>query len=158
MQNLTLLGVCGLYCGACNHYRAAFPEGQPLLEAAVRQGRQPEGFTCQGCRSEKLYMQPGCAQCQIRACAEEKDIIHCGLCAEFPCDQIKAFQNDGRVHHLDVLANLEELTVKGADQWLAEQTQRWTCACGTRFSWYEEFCPTCGAPLNSYGPDPRIRS
>jgi hypothetical protein len=27
-----LLAVCGLYCGACPHYRAALPEGKHLLE------------------------------------------------------------------------------------------------------------------------------
>jgi len=46
-----LLGVCGLYCGACYHYRASFTEGRYLLEEAARQGRSLEGFACKGCRS-----------------------------------------------------------------------------------------------------------
>ena len=37
-----LLGVCGLYCGACDHYPAFLPEGRHLLEAARRQGRELE--------------------------------------------------------------------------------------------------------------------
>ena len=150
-----LLGVCGLYCGACYHYRASFSEGKHLLEKAVRQGRELEGFTCRGCRSDTLYMHPGCARCKIRACAEANNLVHCGLCAEFPCDQIRDFQSDGRVHHRDVLAHLEELKIKGPGQWLAEQARRWKCECGASFSWYEEFCPHCDAPLASYGPDPR---
>jgi len=149
-----LLGVCGLYCGACYHYRASFPQGEHLLAEALRQGRNLEGFTCQGCRSDHLYVHPGCARCQIRACVDGRGILHCALCPEFPCDRLKAFQSDGRVHHRDVLSHLEDQKATGPDRWLAEQAQRWTCGCGARFSWYEEFCHRCGAALASYGPDP----
>jgi hypothetical protein len=152
-----LLGACGLYCGACYHYRASFPKGKHLLEETARQGRELAGFACKGCRSDILYVHPGCAECGIRACADDRGPLHCGLCPEFPCDRIRAFQGDGRIHHCDVLAQLEELSVKGSDRWLAEQAQRWTCGCGARFSWYEEFCARCGAPLDSYGPDPTTR-
>jgi hypothetical protein len=55
-----------------------------------------------------------------------------------------------------VLAHLEELSAKGTRTWLAEQAQRWTCRCGAGFSWYEEVCHHCGAPLDSYGPDPTV--
>jgi hypothetical protein len=146
-----LLGVCGLYCGACYHYRASFPDGEHLLEEASRQGRALQGFTCAGCRSDVLYIHPGCAQCHIRACAERKDILHCGLCAEFPCDQILAFQNDGRIHHLDIVSNLEALKAKGSERWLLKQQQRWQCQCGACYSWYETICHQCGEALNSYG-------
>lgn len=152
-----LLGVCGLYCGACYHYRASFPEGRHLLEQARLQGRELTGFTCAGCRSDALYIHPGCAQCRIRACADDKGILHCGLCSEFPCDRIRAFQNDGRTHHLDVIANLEELVAKGPDQWLSEQEQRWRCECGAAFSWYESHCASCGAALQSYSSESKAR-
>ena len=151
-----LLGVCGLYCGACYHYRASFPEGKHLLTEAARQGKTLPGFTCQGCRADHRYLHSGCVHCQIRACADEHQVPHCGLCSEFPCNKITAFQNDGRVHHLDVLTQLEDLKEKGIDRWLAEQEQRWTCSCGTPFSWYEEHCQHCGTVVDSYGPDPRV--
>jgi hypothetical protein len=156
-----LLAVCGLYCGACYHHRASFPESRHLLEAAARQGRELEGFTCRGCRSGRihgirvLYIHPGCAQCEIRACADERGVLHCGLCLEFPCARIEDFRLDGHIHHLDVLDNLVALKGKGPGRWLAEQEQRWTCKCGKKFSWYETACRNCGASLASYGPDPR---
>jgi hypothetical protein len=149
-----LLGACGLYCGACYHHRAALAEGQHLLEEAAHQGRALAGFSCQGCRSGVLYVHPGCSRCQIRACTDEKGIEHCGLCHEFPCDRLQVLQNDGRVHHRDILVQLEELAANGADQWLADQAQRWTCQCGARFSWYELVCHRCGTPLRSYGSGP----
>jgi hypothetical protein len=150
-----LLGVCGLYCGACYHYRASFPEGEHLLEEATRQGRSLEGFACKGCRSDSLYVHPGCAECRIRACAETMGIIHCGLCVGYPCAQLKGFQSDGRPHHADIFDNLHALKALGAQEWLATQESRWTCTCGTAFSWYEERCSSCGKSANSYGRDPR---
>ena len=151
-----LLGACGLYCGACYHYRASLPEGENLLGEAARRGRDFEGFTCEGCRSDALYAHSGCAECEIRACADDRGLDHCGLCAQFPCDRIEAFQSDGRTHHRAVLCQLEDLAARGAEVWLEEQSQRWLCSCGTGFSWYEETCRACGKPVPSYGPDPTV--
>jgi hypothetical protein len=153
-----LLAACGLYCGACYHYRASLPEGKHLLEEEFRRGRKLEGFTCRGCRSDERYVHPDCSQCRIRACADEKSLEHCGLCREFPCDRLQVFQSDGRIHHRDVLVHLDDLKAKGPDRWLTEQAQRWTCGCGTGFSWYEAFCHCCGAPLRSYGSEPAAPS
>lgn len=152
---IELLGVCGLYCGACNHYRARFPEGKHLLAKAIQYGWKKKGFTCKGCRSNILYIHPGCAQCTIRECAAGRGLMHCGLCSEFPCDRIKGFQNDGHSHHLDVLLHLKKLKIIGPHLWLDEQEERWKCKCGTPFSWYEEYCNNCGSFLDSYGPLPK---
>lgn len=149
-----LLGACGLYCGACYHYRASTPDGRHLLEEARRQGQSLQGYTCHGCRSSLLYIHPGCAQCQIRACTDRQGLAHCGLCAEFPCDRIQAFRNDGRIHHLDSIRQLEQLAATGPSLWLDAQASRWRCRCGAPYSWYETDCHACGAPLSSYGPDP----
>lgn len=151
MDESRLLGACGLYCGACYHYRASFPDGKHLLEEARRQGRSTADFTCRGCRSDVLYVHRGCAQCEIRACTDSRGIPHCGLCAESPCERLRAFHSDGHLHHLDIFDQLEELRAKGSDSWLAEQEQRWRCQCRAGFSWYEETCRRCGALLDSYG-------
>jgi hypothetical protein len=132
-----------------------FREGRHLLVDTRRQGKETAGYLCHGCRSTVLYVHPGCAGCEIRACAEKRGWLHCGLCTEYPCERLVAFQRDGRPHHRDVMVQLEELVAKGPDQWLGEQARRWQCACGARFSWYEVACAACGAPLPSYGPDPR---
>jgi hypothetical protein len=152
--NFALLGVCGLYCGACYHYRAASPEGKHLLALAVQQGRSEDDFTCGGCRSDKLYIHPGCSECAFRACTDEKGLLHCGLCVDYPCGRLKAFQADGRPHHADIFDNIEDLIASGHERWLAKQERRWTCRCGAKFSWYEERCHACEGPLNSYGPNP----
>jgi len=152
-----LLAACGLFCGACYHYQASFYEHDRLLEEAARRGRRPEGFTCRGCRSGALYIHSDCAHCEIRACTDRKQIPHCGLCAEFPCDRLRAFQNDGRVHHRDILDQLAALREQGTEEWLTAQEQRWTCDCGQGFSWYQQTCCNCGKAVNSYGADPTLK-
>lgn len=153
-----LMAVCGLYCGACYHYRAGQPDGAHLLEDAARGGRPLAGYTCGGCRSGQRYIHPGCAACQIRACAEAAGLRHCGECPSLPCDRLVAFQTDGRKHHLDVLDNLRALRAQGADAWLKAQAARWRCpGCGAPFSWYEQTCQACGCALPSYGEDVRVR-
>lgn len=148
-----LIGVCGLYCGACYHHCAASQNGRHLLAEASRQGRDLQGFICAGCRSNTLYVHPGCSKCEIRVCADARGVEHCGQCANSPCSMLSSFQQNGRPHHLDVLTNLKSLTGRGPDAWLTEQQTRWTCQCGARFSWYETSCHACGAPLSSYGAD-----
>lgn len=151
-----LLAACGLYCGACYHYRASFYPAERLEQEAARRGRSVAGFTCRGCRSERLYIHPGCAQCEIRACTDERGILHCGLCGDFPCERLQTFQNDGRLHHRDIFFQLERARKIRPEAWLAEQARRWECECGEPYSWYEETCSKCGKALASYGADPTL--
>lgn len=156
MTEPNLLAFCGLYCGACYHYRASFPDGSHLLAAVeshrpgFRGSRPLEGYTCRGCRSDRLYIHPGCANCQIRACAQSKGLVHCGECDQLACERLKAFQNDGRPHHLPILQQLDDVNRKGIGPWLADQQARWTCSCGQPYSWYESVCQRCGNALDSY--------
>jgi uncharacterized protein DUF3795 len=149
-DKVMLVGVCGLYCGACYHYLASFPENAHLLTDENLQGRKREGFVCLGCRSDQLYIHPGCAECKIRPCAQSRGILHCGLCEQYPCDQLLSLQNDGRSHHREILDELRRLLDDGPDKWLKDQQLRWTCPCGSPFSWYEEFCMHCGSQLRSF--------
>jgi hypothetical protein len=114
-----LLAACGLYCGACYHYRASFYESERLQAEATRRGREPGRFTCQGCRSDALYIHAGCGQCKIKACADSRGITHCGLCADLPCERLSAFRNDGRIHHEYILIELVNLRQEGPEKWLA---------------------------------------
>ncbi|MGC9520745.1 MAG: DUF3795 domain-containing protein [Anaerolineae bacterium] len=79
-----LLAACGLYCGACYHHRASFPEGAHLLSESMRAGRPLEGYCCSGCWSGSLYVHPGCRDCSLRACVVERGYAHCGMCDAFP--------------------------------------------------------------------------
>jgi hypothetical protein len=152
--NSDLLSACGLYCGACYHYRASCPDGEHLLSEESRGGRPLEGYGCRGCRSELLYVHPGCRECGIRACADSRGLQHCGECDELACERLLAFQTDGRKHHLEIVENLRVLKDQGHEKWLQEQALRWQCSeCGMAFSWYEGTCHLCGAAVTSYRAD-----
>lgn len=152
MDDFTLIGVCGLYCGACPHYRASFDEGKHLLEKARREGRKIEGYACKGCRSDTLYVNSSCKDCEIRACAGDRGILHCGLCERFPCSRLVEFRDDGHIHHLDIMEKLEDVKTKGPERWLKEKEKQWRCPeCGGAYSWYETACFECGTELDAYG-------
>ena len=101
-----------------------------------------------------------CADCPIRDCAQSKELVHCGECEcvggdlvdrhSTECERLKAFQNDGRTHHLPILQQLDDVQRKGIGAWLADQKTRWTCTCGQPYSWYEKVCQRCGKALDSY--------
>lgn len=93
---------------------------------------------CPGCKLDNE-----CGNCNIRNCAKSKELEHCGLCKEFPCNKIIDFNNDGIPHHGETLVNLNQLKSIGIEQWLNEQNKKWTCKCGGKFSWYYKECQHC---------------
>jgi len=85
--DLTLVGVCGLYCGECEVY-VAFSEGdlERQEEIAGSISRQfntevgAEQIMCGGCSGpEEISF---CAGCQIRPCAVKRGYTTCAECVE----------------------------------------------------------------------------
>ena len=148
-----LLGACGLYCGACDNYLAFQPVNNHLLATAKFCVASPEHLACRGCHSDQLTEH--CARCAMRNCANEKGVRYCGECPEYPCATLTKFHADGFVlkgakHRTDILANTGQLRASGTGKWQLDQTQRWRCVCGLRFSYYETRCARCGQSLPSY--------
>jgi hypothetical protein len=99
--------------------------------------------SCPGCKLDKHG-----SDCEIRECAKSKELDHCGLCSDFPCDKITEFNNDGVLHHAEVIENLTMLRDSGEEQWLSVQEQKWRCPCGAKLSWYTKKCLKCGRPAS----------
>lgn len=57
----SLASPCGLYCGECLYYEKE----------------------CRGCVPSGG--QPSWGRCPVYACTVDKDVEHCGECADFPC-------------------------------------------------------------------------
>lgn len=150
MQNTKLIGYCGLYCGACEHYVASLESGKHLLNQIVSAGIIPEDYICAGCRANKKDIYSHCKDCKIRSCNEGKNISHCALCTQFPCDTLVDFQNNEYIHHRDIMNNLKELHSQGLESWSVSQESRWKCQCDSNFSWYESECDKCHSKLDSY--------
>jgi hypothetical protein len=109
---------------------------------------EPEQLRCHGCKS--AINSVFCADCDIKHCAQDKGAGYCFECSEFPCSRLTSFRHDEHAHHSVVLQNQEAIRSQGADRWLEQQRQRWSCpVCGARFSWYDMECAACGGPLYS---------
>ena len=68
---MDIYSICGINCAKCKY---------------------KEKIGCKGCRESKGIMFWG--ECKISKCAQAKKLEHCGLCCNFPCDNLKAFAYD----------------------------------------------------------------
>jgi hypothetical protein len=152
MDGENLAAVCGLYCGACEFYRAGHDDSklkrQEFLQSVAARLGSPslDSLQCDGCLGHG-HLTPWCHQCALRLCpADKPGVIRCSDCADFPCSRIVDFNNDGMQHHAEVLANLRQFREKGVGEWVKHEEARWRCSqCGNSLGWYDQTCLHCGA-------------
>lgn len=134
--------VCGLCCDACSIYIGTHEDPARLTDFAARMGWTSEQARCDGCRSQKRT--PYCEACVLYECAERRGHAFCSECEEYPCADLQAFQRE-RPHRAELWDNLRRIDKIGAEAWLAEVKQRYTCpSCGTLNSAYDLKCRECG--------------
>lgn len=144
-SKIQLLGICGVYCGACTTYRAYNDNDQELFKLEVKMGMPLDQIFCKGCLSD--LVNEWCANCDFRKCVEERGIAYCFECEDFPCKKLIDFSKT-RPHRTLGLNNLWELREKSIKDWLKQQEKRWSCSsCGRKIHWYSTQCPGCGAKL-----------
>ncbi|MDP2920124.1 MAG: DUF3795 domain-containing protein [Dehalococcoidia bacterium] len=150
MANEPLVAVCGLYCNACTLYRyrhdADRKDAQEFLQKVATRWNVPiEQAACEGCLSEGS-LNPNRLKCEIRKCAMSKPgVTRCADCAEFPCEIITKFSNDGVPHHAVVLKNIQRQRKIGIFEWNEEEFERVRCqVCGVSLDWYAKECHRCG--------------
>ena len=149
MSDGNVVGVCGIYCGACMIYRAYKDSDQKLISYLEENGLSKEQIRCEGCVSETVS--PTCAECQFRDCAKQRGFTFCFECKDVPCSKItelaeKRSRADNLPHLTLCPPNLQSLRHGGAQEWLRQQEDRWKCQkCGRKMHWYSEKCPNCGA-------------
>lgn len=148
-----LVAVCGTYCGACFAYIAKNSEDEETknrLKKEFSSGQMKlnmEKFGCDGCLSDGKTA-AHCQACTMRKCAEKKqDVTRCSDCPDFPCSLITNFNNDGRLHHAELLGNLRQIRDIGVQKWVKNEEERWCCPqCHLPMSWYDSECARCGTP------------
>jgi len=151
-NNELLVAPCGLYCGACPMYLASRKGNEQKREelskqfASGKMNMKPEDFLCDGCISGGRVA-VFCRRCEMRSCAAEKsDVTRCSDCSDFPCSLITNFNNDGMLHHAEVLENIRNIQKMGIKDWTRHEKDRWMCPeCRYPISWYDAKCSNCGA-------------
>ncbi len=79
------LSTCGIDCDLC-----------PVREEK----------NCPGCRAHQG--KPFWGNCELYACAAEKQLLHCGFCADFPCKKLTAAHEEHSCDGIDVLQKIME--------------------------------------------------
>ena len=152
----SLVASCGLYCGACPMYLATQSKDESRLKSMFRQfssskmNWKMEDLLCDGCRGTG-QLATFCRKCAIRDSAATKTKTKlCSDCSEYACTRITAFNNDGMLHHAEVLANLRQLKSVGLKEWAKQEEEKWACpSCRGRMGWYDAKCPKCGTARSS---------
>jgi hypothetical protein len=101
-MNQNKVAACGLICEQCSIYRIPFDQtaAQEMRQWFIKNGWIEDtvsleefisqGPYCTGCHgSLETHWSPDCT---IRhCCIEEKDLINCSHCTEFPCDKLQSW-------------------------------------------------------------------
>lgn len=141
--DIALAAVCGLYCPACSIYIAVKEDRQEFLERmAAGMNVKPGELKCEGCRSATKGV--FCRDCALKSCAESRGHQFCSGCGDYPCDELKAFQQK-MPHRAELWASLNRIREAGWEIWFAESRERHSCpSCQQPNGWYEMKCPRCG--------------
>lgn len=59
----------------------------------------------------------GSSNCEIRKCAQERNIITCAFCPDFPCELVEELDRKYPI----VIENLKKQKEIGTDKWIEEQ-------------------------------------
>lgn len=91
------IAFCGLNCMECPIFIATQTQDEVLKEQIARDYStdtfllSKEDITCTGCHEVEGACKKMCVECDIRKCGMEKELEHCGACAEFPCNFIEKY-------------------------------------------------------------------
>lgn len=147
--DLQKAAVCGLFCTACSVYIGTNHDPKRLGIIAKSMLMNAEDLLCHGCRSDTRNAY--CRACTFVECAQQKGILFCGECAEYPCAALKEFQA-AMPHRIELWEDQQRIQEIGANAWYEEKVRHYSCpSCQTINSAYDAQCYQCGAaPSNEY--------
>ena len=94
-----MIAYCGLLCTECPAYAATQANDQAALERVAEQWRESfdapditaQSITCDGCLLDDGHRCAHCFECQIRACAIEREAANCAHCTDYSCEKLEVF-------------------------------------------------------------------
>ena len=130
-----LLAPCGLYCGVCSIYIAHRDNNlkfkKALLPIYKAFAKSIDDISCTGCLSDGVVF-PVCRSCPIKRCSQDKGILGCHQCEDFPCKFIQNFP----------IAVGKKVILRAIPTWRELGTEKWVELEEKRYH-----CPDCGNPL-----------
>jgi hypothetical protein len=120
-----IIGYCGIVCSNCDIYKATKNGNNDLREIIFKReiegghsdrfqklfGREYtlEDIYCNGCPIENKRSFWYTKNCQMRACALEKNLENCAYCTEYPCEKLQAFFGKS---HVNAKKTLDEIRTR----------------------------------------------
>ena len=151
MAETDLVGRCGLYCGACNIYRAYKDDGQYLNRVAEHFKCAPEKVRCEGC--QVLTSECWGNGCKIVQCLNSKGFNFCYECPQFSdkfCEKFEKLAKGYLEDNVDIRANLARIKSEQTAAWLKESKERFKCpSCRKSLPVGAKKCYHCGKVLTT---------
>ena len=109
----SMIAFCGLDCTKCDAYIATKKNDDKLRKETAKKwekefnhpGLKPIDINCNGCLSRSEIIFKHCKVCEIRKCADDKEVKNCAYCDDYPCDKVKRFHE----HVPEAKINLENI-------------------------------------------------
>ncbi|TET90115.1 MAG: DUF3795 domain-containing protein [Methanomassiliicoccales archaeon] len=108
MTDLSLVGRCGLYCGACGIYRAYRDGGEYLKKVTESFDCSPQLVRCEGC--QELTSECWGNNCKIVNCLRGKGLSFCYECKDLDrCEEYSSLYEGYRELGVDLKGNLKRI-------------------------------------------------
>jgi hypothetical protein len=136
MNERSLAGKCGLYCGACTIYRIERDDQEWRKRFAERMNCPVEKVRCNGCGA----LTPDCwgYDCKFVKCLRGKGYEFCYECIDYENRSCQVFEEFSKKYleedGVNLRKNMVMIKAGKINEWLAESEKFYTC----RF---------CGKPL-----------
>ena len=97
----TMIAYCGLACDTCPIHLATLEtnsskQTKMRIQIAEQLSKiygttpKPEIISdCDGCKNSNGRLFTPCADCRIRKCAIDKNMINCAYCSDYTCDKLE---------------------------------------------------------------------
>ena len=122
MEDFTLVGPCGIYCGDCEAYKAK--DNPVLMEYLVSRGFKKEDLPCPGCRPNSGNCIVIADTCETYTCVTEHKVDFCFDCEEFPCFKLNPSSDRANIlpHNMKVF-NLCCIKQQGIEKFLEKHSE-----------------------------------
>ena len=96
-----VVAYCGIICSDCPTFKATKndddAERRRVAELWTKQyGREykMEDINCDGCLTKGRRVFSYCIVCEIRKCAQERNVENCAYCVEYACEKLSNLFNE----------------------------------------------------------------
>lgn len=144
-DNKAWVGYCGIYCESCPVYRL-YRDGSEAekFQLAFETRCALDQLRCEGCRTSDRFVMS--QFCMFRRCAKGRGLDACAFCADFPCETLTMFYDEGTPSQQAARENSLRIKEIGIDAWLGEAGKKWRCGkCGAPVAVGDAQCRACGS-------------